>query len=310
MFKKLTRFKYPLALVIALLCAVSAIYLTKHYFDERERQLRENIRLESQLTDIVVAKRDLSPGDPVSLETMTIKSIPFEFVPDGSITPDQYSAVENKFLSDSISAGKPLLRHFIEGVSRVERFSDLLAFGERAITLEVDSVDSIEHMLEAGDYIDLGVKYKKGKQFQLLLDNIRVLSTGNLTVADPKFAGLYKSAQYSTITLGVNSRDVQDIFEADNNGELVFLLRNEKDQLGPLYNQHTKSLVAIYAGSEAKNGVMQAKQEQVDSSLSLAAQSHIIRNSKGRMHKIAASDSSTNNKITSEGVVNEVVSND
>ncbi len=292
----LSRFRYPLALIFAGLCVAGSIYLTKYYFDARERELRERIRQESRLTDVVVATRDLAPGERIDLDSMSIKSIPFEFVPDGAVRPEQYAEFEYKFLSDPVSAGKPLLRYLVEGVSRVEKFSDILAVGERAITLEVDGVTSIEHMMEAGDYIDLGVRSDKSRSFELLLERIRVLSTGNFTVSEPKVPGMYKSAQYSTITLGVDGRYVQDIYEAESNGDLVFLLRNEKDEASPRYEltAHTKQEVRVYSGGEAEQGVLTASIERVDSSASNSKYEKYERNAKGRVIRLAVDEARPN----------------
>ncbi|WP_299598411.1 Flp pilus assembly protein CpaB [uncultured Microbulbifer sp.] len=276
-------------MIFAVACIAGAIYLTKFYFDQKEQQLRDQIRKEQQLTNVVVAKRNLSIGDPINLENMTIKSIPFEYVPDGAIVPDQYSAVEFKQLRDPMSAGKPLLRQFVEGVSRIARFSDLLSEGERAITLEVDGVSSIEHMIESGDFIDLGVRTDKGQKLDLLLERVKVLSTGKFTTADAKFPGMYKTAQYPTITLGVPSETVRDVFEADGAGDLVFLLRNRRDEINPRYelNDSNVNTVAVYQAGNAKDGVLVPKLESL--SLSTSQQSHrvAIRNAKGRLARIA-----------------------
>ena len=292
------RYKYPLALVFAGACLVGAVFLTKLYFEERERQLRAQIRQESRLTDIVVAQYDLAPGSRVDLDTMTIKSIPFEYVPDGAVTPDQYASFEFKFLSDPISAGKPLLRHFVEGVSRVEKFSDVLTAGERAITLEVDGVSSVEHMIEAGDFIDLGVRDKKNNEFNLLLERTKVLSTGNFTISDPKQPEMYKGAQYTTITLGVDSRYIQDIYEADNNGELVYLLRNEKDDRIPLYElaPGAHQEVVVYSAGETEEGVLKAATERVSLNTGSQWADKNIRNEKGKLIRIARDQSPKVNK--------------
>ena len=283
----LARYRYPLALILAGLCAVGAVFLTKYYFDAKERELREKIRLESQLTDIVVAKRNLKIGDKVSLDNMMIKSVPFEFVPDGAIKPEDYASIENKNLSDPMSAGKPLLRHFVEGAKRIERFSDLLGNGERAVTLEVDGVSSIEHMIEAGDFIDLGVRKNKSLEFELLLEKIRVLSTGNFTVSDPKVTGLYKKAQYSTLTLGVDSRYVQDIFEAESNGSLVYLLRNREDEQASAYElASAEDNVLLYANEADESGALKGVKEKIKRFDMGDASHNAIRNEKGRLVRL------------------------
>ncbi|WGL15423.1 Flp pilus assembly protein CpaB [Microbulbifer bruguierae] len=276
-------------MIFAVACIAGVIYLTKFYFEQKEQQLRDQIRNEQKLTRVVVAKRNLAIGDPINLETMTIKHIPFEYVPDGAIVPDQYAAVEFKHLQDPMTAGKPLLRQFVEGVSRIARFSDLLSEGERAITLEVDGVSSIEHMIESGDFIDLAVRKSKGQEIELLLERVKVLSTGKFTTADPKFPGMYKTAQYPTITLGVPSETVRDVFAADGAGDLVFLLRNRRDEMKPRYEltDSERNTVTVYQAGNEDNGVLVAKVEKASVNAVQNNSAKIVRNSNGRLAQIA-----------------------
>lgn len=304
------KYRYPIALILALGCAVAAFFLTKHYFEIRERGLREKIRSEAKLVDVVVAKRNLPVGARVDLDSMMIKSIPSEFVPDGVVYPTSYPDVELKYLSAPMSQGKPLLRYMVEGVSKIAKFSDLLAFGERAVTLEVDGVSSIANMLEAGDYIDLGVIKNKGAAFSLLLERVRVLSTGNFSIADPKVPGMYKNAQYSTVTLGVAGEYIKAIYEAQLKHQLVFLLRNEKDVRSAAYDTSSGSAgaVTVYAGV-SQEGVI-GSYEDFAHKIATSKNFHSgIRNEKRKLVKVLArdgtSEASTNSSEDTSSTVGE-----
>lgn len=283
----ISKYRYPIALVAAFLCAFAAFFLTKNYFEVRERDLREKIRSEARLVDVVVAKTDLPAGMRIDLETMTIKSVPSEYVPDGVIYPVSYPDVEMKYLSVPMSAGKPLIRYMVEGVSRIEKFSDLLSFGERAITLEVDSVSSIAHMLEAGDYIDLGVVKDKGEKFQLILERVRVLSTGNFSIAEQKIPGMYKNSQYSSVTLGVSGEYVKKVYEAQLKHQLVFLLRNERDKKPLSYaaSSERDGIVTVYAGVNSE-GVIDSYKDAFAIEKASSMPKVIRRNSKGRLIRL------------------------
>lgn len=298
----IAKYRYPIALILALSCAVAAFFLTKHYFDVREKGLREKIRSEAKLVDVVVAKMNLPIGARVDLDTMMIKSMPSEYVPDGVIFPSSYPDVELKYLSAPMSEGKPLLRYMVEGVSKIDKFSDLLAFGERAVTLEVDGVSSIAHMLEAGDYIDLGVIKNKGAAFNLILERARVLSTGNFSVADPKLPGMYKNAQYSTVTLGVAGEYVKAIYEAQLKYQLVFLLRNDKDIHSASYDaSHDKPRAVTVYGGTSTDGVIRSYQDFAQLSSASETISPVIRNSKGRMVRILSNDRLVNESRIDSG---------
>lgn len=288
---QIKKYKHPISFITALACAVGALLLTRYYFDARERELREKLQSENLLVDVVVAKMDLPAGARVDLDTMMIKSIPAEYVPDGVVIPEAYPEVENKYLSVPISQEKPLMRAMVEGVSRIEKFSDLLAQGERAITLEVDGVSSTEHMLEAGDYIDLGVVKNKGEAFELLLERARVLSTGNFSVADAKVPGMYKNAQYATVTLGVAGEHIKRIYEAQQKYQLVFLLRNEKDEFAAAYDTRSRDAeaVTVYSG-RGEGGVIAAHRDVSTPTSGPSSADSYPRNARGRLMRVLSHD--------------------
>lgn len=244
----LARYRYPLALMFSLLCALVAIWLARNYLEMKERELLQRISARQQLVEVVVARRDLSVGSEISAQTMSLRKIPEEYLPDGVILPERFSEVEGMTISAPIASGRPLMRHNIKNIARVDKFSDLLAPGERALTLEVDGVSSAEYMLEAGDVIDLVVKSRDGERFAPLLERVTVLATGRVTTADPKMPGASKRAEYQTLTIGVDSSKVATILLADSKRELVFLLRNEKDRAGSRYLVDAGRTIEVIVG--------------------------------------------------------------
>jgi len=288
-----------------LLSVGAVIGLTRHYFSLKERELREKINAEAKMTPVVVARSNLPVGARLTSDTVAVREIPADYIPSGAITPEKFSGVEGKILSEPLASGKPLLKHYIKGIIRVDKFSDLLQPGQRALTLQVDGVNSVEHMIESGDYIDLAVRYKKGSGFELLLERVMVLSTGNITTADPKAPGMYKNADYSTITLGVDDNYVQKVFEAHAKGDLAFLLRNEKDDLAARYSSMKGGAgVVVFAGKKAEAGLLNEVQ---DGGLVQSAftDEMPIRNDNGRLVKRSSID--VVKPPVSESAVNEGV---
>jgi len=279
----LVRYRFPVVLTLSILCIAAVVGLTRHYFVVKERELRAKIDKQTNALPVVVAQRDLPAGTRLDANVVAMRPIPEAFIPPGAITPKNFSGVAGMILSEPLPSGKPLLRHYIKGIAHAEKFSDLLQPGQRALTLQVDGVSSVEHMMESGDFIDLGVKSKKGEIFELLLERVLVLSTGNLTTADPKTPGMYKRADYSTITLGVDDSYVQKILEAENRGELIFLLRNERDELAARYSSHKEGRqILVYAGRKADSGVLTEVSEApvVEASV---GEERSIRNRNGRI---------------------------
>lgn len=274
------RYRYPLVLLISLLCAVAAIWLAKNYLDLKEREILERISARQKMVEVVVAKRNLPAGSEISADTMSARPIPEEYLPDGAIRPGGFSAVTGLYTSAPIGSGKPLIRHNIQDISRVEKFSDLLAPGQRALTLEVNGISSVEYMLEAGDVIDLAIRGKKGDAFVPLLERVTVLATGKVTTADPRSPGMYKKAEYQSITIAVDSSKVASILLAEGRRELVFLLRNEGDKATSRYLVGATHTIEVIAGSSGSGGQLEITLEQTTA---VDRPEIVPRNAEGRL---------------------------
>src|SRR5262249_18409869 len=111
-------------------------------------------------------------------------------------------------------------------------FSATLQNGNRALTTEVDEVNSISGLLRPGDHIDLLVTAKGTRPSARevtfpLLSNVEVLATGQTT---RKAQGSKPSRTYTTITMSVDPEAAQRIIVAKNSGRLTAVLRNPDDK--------------------------------------------------------------------------------
>lgn len=292
----LSRYRYPLALLASLLCALAAIWLAKNYLEMKEREIRQNLSSSQNLVEVVVANRDLAAGGEISGQTMSIRKIPEAYLPDGVVRPDRFSEVEGMTISAPIGSGRLLMRHNVKNIARVDRFSDLLAPGQRALTLEVDGTSSVEYMLEAGDVIDLAIKSRNGEHFAPLLEQITVLATGKVTTADPIVPGAYKRAEYQTLTIGVDSAKVATILLANSKKELVFLLRNGNDKDRSRYLVDAGRTIEVIAGGGGEEGGVTVTTELASAR---KVDSIIGRNAEGRLLR-RADISSQKPAVTSE----------
>lgn len=278
------RYKYPVALAFSLLCAIAAIWLARNYLEIKEREIRQEIMSSQKLAEVVVAKKDLPVGSEISAKTMSLRKIPEEYIPDDAIHPDRFSEVDGMSINSPMRSGHPLMRHNIRDVARIEKFSDLLSPGERALTLEVDGTTSAEYMLEAGDVIDLAIKGRDGNSFEPVLEQIRVLATGRVTTADTKTSNGYKKGEYQTLTIGVDSSKVASVLLADSRKELVFLLRNERDKAGSRYQANSGRTVEVIVGGEGEGGLT----VKTEVATNLTKSGGTKRNNDGRMLAKAA----------------------
>jgi len=253
-------------LVVAISLAVLAGWLGLTYLENQEASIRSELAKQKEPVQVVVAVRDLYPGDPVDGSTMAVREIPREFVPSGAVTVSQYDAVSGLRLKIPVKEGTALISAFIAGMQGVGTFSELLRPGERAVTVDASPLDSAEGLLQAGDHIDLLSVNEDREAFRMqkLLDNVTVLATGARTMTDIGYGGAAGQA-YSSITVGVPVKDVAKMLKARSSGELAFLLRHPDDERAANYGQvQSRGGIEVLAGGESDQGQLKSGVYRVD----------------------------------------------
>lgn len=230
-------------LFVALLVSGAAFWLAVSYLTAKEGSLREEILSEKkQKVRVIVASRDLMPGDVINLDSMALAFVDNANLSTFAIGPEDFSVIEGSIIQYPMSSGEPLLSHAVVGEG-IERFSDLLEYGERAITLEIDSLNSASNMLVAGDFVDLMFLMEanetssgdENKSLRPLLQNVRVLAVDAFSLRSKKQDFVITEddqgiLQYSNITVGVHYEDASKLVLARDIGDIVFMLRNKEDE--------------------------------------------------------------------------------
>lgn len=264
-------------LAVSLLLAVAAGLAGYMYLERKERAITEELNAKANYMEVLVPIQNMNVGDVISADTVSIRPVPSAYVPDAALFPTDFDSIAGMAVSEPISAGKPLQRHQLEGMDNIEKFSQLLKPGQRAITLEIDQIESNENMLNVGDYIDIAVviepgKNKKGEEedakdfleVRSVMERVLVLATGRKTISDPTF--LYEGSSYeqgySSITLGVDVEAIHNLVAAKEKGKLLFLLRNPNDEKKLKIGQGGSVLggasgrVKVFSGGKATNGLL------------------------------------------------------
>ena len=228
-----------LALAVGL--GVLAYVLAQRYLaQESARLAAEAERDRGALRSIVVASRDLLPGDQVSDASMAIAQLPARHLSHRSVSPQDYPTLRGHVLNRAMVSGEPLLRDFVAGAV-IDRFSDLVPAGDRALTLEVTALDNHAGMLVPGDFVDLLVDLPSTQtgmpKTQLpVLERVRIVAAGPepLRTPDQGFQPLPADAQrYRLISIIVAHEDAERVLQAQSLGVLRYLLRNPLDQQTP-----------------------------------------------------------------------------
>lgn len=231
-FQKVNKNWVLLGVAVAL--GIGAVALSNRLIQRRMAQLEEDARRGNETMKVVVAKRDMARGEPITTDAMAIRSVPKQYLHQDAVRPDQFQALANQRLAIPLHRGDVLLPMHSEGNGN-QAFSATLKKGWRALTFEVDTVNSISGMLRPGDRIDLiytarpapGSGTTEGDVTAPLLSNVSVLATDQtLTRRDDDG----KERSFSTVTLEVSPFDADRVIVAKGSGRLTAVLRHPEDE--------------------------------------------------------------------------------
>lgn len=257
------KYKHLLLLIVAIILSSLAAYTVKKYINYKEQELIASFDKKSSYSQILVPNMNLEPGQVISTNTVSLRPVPAEYIPDGALTADDFDQIAGMAVKTRVSKGKAILRSQLQGLRVVEKFSELLKPGERALTLKVTALDSNENMLVPGDKIDILVM-ASGKQPSLssVLENVLVLATGIDTIADSIAHQGYEG--YGTLTIGVQTENLAKVLFAKEQGTLVYALKRSDDAMKTKYGaefEKGKGLygqngISVFTAGNASSGVL------------------------------------------------------
>jgi len=127
------------------------------YLKSREAALEARLRGEEvEEVAVVVAARDLPRGTMISKENFAARRVPVKYVHDDAVFPGEFDDYVGQAITANVGRGKPLLKSFMDREFPVD-FSDIIDVGRRAMTLQVDEVNSVAGFIRPGNRIDLFV---------------------------------------------------------------------------------------------------------------------------------------------------------
>lgn len=237
------------AVIFALLAGVGTIIFLKLLEHRLEARLTP---AEQQMVQVVVASIDLPIGSKVDSSTMSVRKIPAEYVNSDVITPDLFDSIDGAVLIKPLSHGKMLSQEYIN-LNIPKDFSDTIQIGHRAITIQVDEINSISGLIRPGNFIDLYARLQGGSIPALessdsgevvipVLEDVFVLATDRHSARpnEDEFINMNPADHrrtYDTLTLEVTPKEAALISLAESRGSLIASLRNAKDTAGVLFRK-------------------------------------------------------------------------
>jgi pilus assembly protein CpaB len=255
------------------------------YLKAREADIIEALKPKSPPIAVVVASRDLVKGDRLDANSLSVREIPSDFVDPNAITPNDFENIEGEVLIQNLASGKPLLRSFIDREFPKD-FSDTLALKRRAMTIQIDEVNSFSGLLRPGNRVDILVKTapakktdgsvsEDGDRILPVLENVEVIATGRDSAHDYEEKvrllrigyEVQPEQSFTTITLNVTPREAALLSIAKEKGDFIALLRNRKDLGGSGLTGITRNTLDDNVRAMAQESRQRDQLSQVDGNI-------------------------------------------
>jgi pilus assembly protein CpaB len=224
-------------LLAAIGLALLATFLTTRYLASREASIAAEVTARTQKggprVAVAVPVRDMQVGMVLAENSVAAREVAADLIYANTILADDFEKYKGQALIRSVLKGRPLLKTDLK--PEVADFSGTLADGIRAITVDIDELNAVAHMVQPGNRVDLMLAMQReegGQTVVPFMDRMKVLATGQRVVqeSEEKTPGAKKTSTYSTLTLEVTPSQAARLTLAQNIGKLRYVLRNEKDE--------------------------------------------------------------------------------
>lgn len=221
-----------IALGVAIILGLIAVFLANTYLTGRERQLAASPQ---GVVRIAVASMPLNYGDDITADKVKFIGYPANALPPGTFRSIGELLPEGKrrVALRPILINQPLLAADLSGEGQNATIAALLPDGMRAATIRINDVSGVAGFIKANESVDvlitrqpLGTTGDGGDQVtDVLLQNVRVIAMGqDATGAD----GKPKATR--SATLEVTPVDAQKLVLGQQLGNLSLVLRKPGEE--------------------------------------------------------------------------------
>jgi pilus assembly protein CpaB len=239
-----------LMLAVAIVLSLLTTWLTLQYLKHKEESIEAEVAArtsqeQGSMVEVVVPRKNFPAGVVLDESMVAARNVPADFVFDDTIRTSQFDSYKGQVLLRPIGKGKPLRRADVQEM--YADFADTLKPGKRAMTVNVDELNSVSHMVEVGNLVDLmlvlpsgdagmntgggGGAASSGQTVVPFLDQVKVLATGQkITHDDPGAGPEPRKVSYSNLTLEVTPAQAARLTLATELGKIRAVLRNQKDK--------------------------------------------------------------------------------
>ncbi len=223
-------------LLAAVVFGLLAFLLTYRQLEVEKQKLRGD----SETVVLIRLKRDMVEGEEIKdgdLVRFPVRRARNSGELSREIPWSECSRVIGRQLDSSMVAGQTLQSTDLKPLSRRQGFTGGIKSGQRAVTVPVDAVASVNYLIQPNDNVDVigTFRFPDNKADAAmetvplaLLENVRVLATGaRWTRTDNDAAA---GAPYGTVTMLLYPDEAEMMVFAAGHGSLQLVLRNFEDE--------------------------------------------------------------------------------
>lgn len=224
-------------LILALIMALVTTFFFSRYLKQLDKKYKSN----DNRVSVVVAKQPITKNQRVTKEMLELKDLSIDSVHSEAVK--KIEDIEGSYALIDMKQGEILFAsRFTNQFKETELVTRKIREGLRAISIEVNFVESVSNLIEPEDYVDVVFSEKIGGSGAsgqvstgILLQNVRVLAVGKRIIskseqsnqgeAEAK-AKSSEDVEYVSVTLELKPEDAAKIINADERGNLKLILRS------------------------------------------------------------------------------------
>ena len=184
------------------------------------------------LSNVVVAKVAVQPGEKLIAEQLEVVQFPRTAVPDGAF--ESAEKLVGRVAVVSVGAREPFTEFKLAAEGSAGGLSAMIPEGYRAMTVKVDDVVGVSGFVMPGALVDVVVVINPAETgmgqnpiSKIVLQNIKVLANGQ-NIDRPKEDREAESVK--AVTLQVTPEQAEKLALASTEGKLQLVMRNGVDQ--------------------------------------------------------------------------------
>lgn len=257
---RMAQLKSPMMLLVfAAVMAAAVAWIAYHYLQKREETIKQEIaakgaRQTAPQVVVAVPRADAQVGTVLNLNNFVSRPIDADLVYPDTIMAADFPALEGIKLARPVLHGRPVRLTDLTA-PEVRDVASVLPAGQRALTIEIDNVNSIAQTLRPNHHIDVFLVSKAPRrdagpedseapdaQASIYMQDLVVLATGtdfqDVSKVDDVQASKMarpgevpgKDRTYETVTVLVSPAEAARLIVGQKMGSFRVTLRGTKDR--------------------------------------------------------------------------------